>query len=165
MAAASNEALAVRTGVSRRFRLGWRALALSVVAAVAAVGVGVATLTSRPVVPIEEPGRETSLYTAHERTMMRLVAQGQIPAETLNTDPFIIKRLVNEGFVPRETVQSSPAPRTSLYSEQERALMNAVAGGQVPEEALDGDSFLIKRLIDQGQIPREAADTASGPQR
>jgi hypothetical protein len=43
--------------------------------------------------------------------------------------------------------------------------MNAVAGGQVPEEALVGDSFLIKRLIDQGQIPREAADTATGPQR
>jgi hypothetical protein len=163
MAAASNEALAARTGVSRRFRLGWRALALSVVAAVAVVGV--ATLTSRPVVPIEEPGREASLYTAEERTVMRLVAQGQIPAETLNTDPFIIKRLVNEGFVPRETVQSSPAPRTSLYSEQERALMNAVAGGQVPEEALDSDSFLIKRLIDQGQIPRGAADAATGAQR
>lgn len=59
---------------------------------------------------------------------------------------------MNEGVVPREALQPLIEP---LYSAQERALMAAVAAGQVPEAALEDESFLIKSLVNQGLVPRE----------
>jgi hypothetical protein len=68
-----------------------------------------------------------------------------------------IGTLVNQGLVPSETLQPSSIASTSLYSAQERALMNAVAQGMVPEETLESESFRIKGLINQGLIPAKAA--------
>lgn len=46
-----------------------------------------------------------------------------------------------------------------VYTARDRALMQAVAHGVVPEETLDTEDFLIKRLINQGLIPRQTIDS------
>lgn len=68
-----------------------------------------------------------------------------------------MEEFVNSGFVPREALQ--PMRPEPVYSAQDRALMAAVANGVVPEEALDTEDFLIKRLINQGLIPRQTIDS------
>jgi hypothetical protein len=65
------------------------------------------------------------------------------------------EQLVNSGVVPREALE--PSAVEPLYSAQDRALMSAVAAGIVPDEVLDDEHFLIRRLANQGLIPREAA--------
>jgi hypothetical protein len=45
-----------------------------------------------------------------------------------------------------------------LYSSQDRALMAAVASGVVPQEVLESDDFRIKRLVNQGLVPKESAE-------
>lgn len=69
----------------------------------------------------------------------------------------LMERLVNAGVVPLETLQPQQVQSEPLYTRRELALMAAVAGGQVPKEALDDETFLIKSLVNQGLIPREAA--------
>ncbi len=95
-----------------------------------------------------------STATASSTTMEQLVNAGVVPAETL--EPSTTEQLVNAGVVPAETLE--PRSVGSLYTAQDRALMAAVASGQVPAETLDGDSFLIKRLVNQGLIPRQSID-------
>jgi hypothetical protein len=43
-----------------------------------------------------------------------------------------------------------------LFTEADRALMAAVAGGVVPPQALESEGFVMKRLVNQGLIPRES---------
>ncbi len=95
-----------------------------------------------------------STATARNTTMEQLVNAGLVPAETL--EPSTVEQLVNAGLVPAETLE--PRSVGSLYTAQDRALMGAVASGQVPAATLDGDSFLIKRLINQGLVPRQTLD-------
>jgi hypothetical protein len=90
---------------------------------------------------------------------MRLVAQGYIPAETLDSEPFRTRGLINQGLVPQAALEPRPVGISPLYSAQEQAMMAAVAAGLVPEEALEGEPFRTKQLINQGLIPREAADS------
>jgi hypothetical protein len=71
------------------------------------------------------------------------------------------------GFSERRLTPARPPairrdPRRSIYSERDRALMAAVAAGLVPEEALETDHFLILSLVNQGLIPREAAEPRRG---
>jgi hypothetical protein len=149
-------------GVDRRKRpVGW---ALGGLVAVALAAVTVATviaLRPTPHVPVAGPVEVRSagapLYTAQEQAIMRLVAQGYLPAGTLQGRTFVFKSLVNRGLIPRESLTPYQGPVESLYTDQELAVMAAVAQGLVPREVLDGEPFLTKRLINQGLIPREAA--------
>ena len=95
-----------------------------------------------------------STATAGNTTMEQLVNAGLVPAEALESST--MEQLVNAGIVPAETLE--PERVGSLYTAQDRELMAAVASGQVPAETLDGDSFLIKRLINQGLVPRQTLD-------
>jgi hypothetical protein len=45
----------------------------------------------------------------------------------------------------------------SLYTPEELRLLEAVRSGQVPRETIDTDAFRLKRLANEGLIPREAA--------
>jgi hypothetical protein len=98
--------------------------------------------------------RGVSTATAGNTTMEQLVNAGLVPAETLELNT--MEQLVNAGVVPAETLDAKSVG--SLYTAQDRALMGAVARGQVPAETLDGGSFLVKRLINQGLIPRQTLD-------
>jgi hypothetical protein len=46
---------------------------------------------------------------------------------------------------------------SSLYTPAEKATMAAVAGGLVPRQVLESENFLLKKFINQGLIPRQAA--------
>lgn len=74
---------------------------------------------------------------------------------TAGSELTLIEQLVNEGLLPRETLEVKGEP---TYSAQDRALIAAVASGQVPHEVLDSDYFLIRRLVNQGLIPRETIE-------
>lgn len=78
---------------------------------------------------------------------------GAIHEVTEGSASTLIERLVNAGVLPRETLEPSKAE--PIYSVQDRALMAAVANGQVPEKVLESDYFLIKRLVNGGLVPRE----------
>jgi hypothetical protein len=53
---------------------------------------------------------------------------------------------------------SNPTPEVeSLYTPEELRLLEAVRSGQVPSETIDTDTFRLKRLANEGLIPREAA--------
>jgi hypothetical protein len=75
-----------------------------------------------------------------------------VPDATAGSELTLIEQLVNEGLLPRETLEVK-GERT--YSAQDRALIAAVASGQVPDEVLESDYFLIRRLVNQGLIPSE----------
>jgi hypothetical protein len=75
-----------------------------------------------------------------------------VPDATAGSELTLIEQLVNEGLLPRETLEVK-GERT--YSAQDRALIAAVASGQVPHEVLESDYFLIRRLVNQGLIPSE----------
>lgn len=140
-------------------RVGWAVGGLAVLALTGVVVAAVAILSGAPAIRQADERPVSSLYTAEELAVTRLVATGHIPAQTLDSEPFRTKGLVNQGLVPRAALEPRPVMIAPLYSAQEQALIAAVAAGLVPEEALDGEPFLTKRLINQGLIPREAADS------
>jgi hypothetical protein len=49
------------------------------------------------------------------------------------------------------------AAPSSLYTAQEKATIAAVTRGLIPNQALASESFLVKKFINQGLIPRQAA--------
>jgi hypothetical protein len=53
--------------------------------------------------------------------------------------------------------RTRPAEVESLYTPQALRLLEAVRSGQVPAETIDTDAFRLKRLANEGLIPREAA--------
>lgn len=143
----------------RGIRVGWAVGALAVLALAGVVVAAVAVLSEGPSIRQADERRVSSLYTEDELAVMRLVATGYIPAETLDSEPFLTKGLVNQGVVPRAALEARPVVIAPLYSAEERAVMEAVAAGVVPEETLDGEPFRTKRLVNQGLIPRAAADS------
>jgi hypothetical protein len=155
-----------RTGVLGGRRIsgtGWilGGLAALALVSVAAAAIVVAT-APEPVVPSSgKPAAHGSgsLYTQQELTVMRLIAQGYVPVETLNGGSFLTKRLANRGLLPRQALELRRAGRLPLYTTRERALMAAVAAGIVPRRTLQGEPFRTKRLINQGLIPRAAASS------
>jgi hypothetical protein len=140
-----------QTGQSEGLRAGWvlGSLALLGVATVTVIAsAALSRLTPTP--PVDEPSRVASMYSVAELAAMRLVAKGYIPVGTFPAEPFINGNLVNQGLLPRETLRANVVPGPSLYSAQERGVMAAVAKGLVPSEALESESFLIQRCINQG---------------
>lgn len=102
-----------------------------------------------------------SLYTQNEQKVMQLVNEGRVPAETLQGGIYRIKALVNQGLIPAATLQQYVAPVPPLYTKQELKIMALVAQGVLPRETLNAEPFRTKRLINQGLIPRAAANPAS----
>ena len=74
----------------------------------------------------------------------------------LEGQPFLTKELVNQGLVPRETVRFGVTVPLPLYCPEDRAVIHAVATGQVPDAGLENRTLLIKRLANQGLVPRAA---------
>jgi len=102
-----------------------------------------------------------SLYTQNEQKVMQLVNEGQVPAETLQGGVYRTKSLVNRGLIPAATLKLYQAPVPPLYTKQELKIMALVAQGVLPPQTLNAEPFRTKRLINQGLIPRAAAEPAS----
>ena len=137
-----------------------RALWILSGAALVAVAVAAAAFfwpgSGEQVVP--QHAAANSLYTESEQKVMQLVNEGQVPAATLQGGTFRIKSLVNRGLIPAETLGEYRAPVRPLYTKQELKIMALVAQGVLPPETLNAEPFRTKLLINQGLLPREAAD-------
>jgi len=161
MAVIEQEAPAIREE-HRRSPMKWALEALGILALVALVVSAVMLARSpAPVVGPHEPAAVAgagSLYTQEEQAILRLVNKGYLPAETLNGEPFRTKELVNEGLIPPAALAPWSPSVAPLYTARERAIMAAVASGQIPPQVLDGEPFRTKRLINQGLIPRGAGN-------
>jgi hypothetical protein len=144
-------------GVSVRGpRVGWALGGLSALALAAIVVAAVAVMFQAPT-EWEDAGTISPIYTRDEITVLRLVERGVIPRDILDTEPLRTKQLVAEGLVPRATLAARLFPVAPLYCAKEEAVVAGVADGVIPGEALRGEPFRTKRLINQGLIPREAA--------
>jgi hypothetical protein len=140
----------------RPIRIGWPLGVLAAVALIAVGAMSVAVFTRSPTAPSVRQARVGApLYTADELAVMRSVARGFIPAETLEGGTFLLKRLVNQGLIPRATLERAQVPVLPLYSTEEHALMRLANQGLIPAGTLDSRVWLIKRLVNQGLIPRE----------
>jgi hypothetical protein len=142
----------------RPLRIGWTTAALAALAtaAVAASAIVVLRTPATAPLPRDPAARTASIYTADERAVLRLVAEGVLPHEILDAEPFRTKALVAHGLVPRETlIPGIPALGIS-YCPKELAVLRAVAAGVVPEETLQGEPFRTRRLIARGELPPEA---------
>ncbi|HXJ64179.1 MAG TPA: hypothetical protein VNN79_10530 [Actinomycetota bacterium] len=130
---------------------------LSGAALVAVAAAAVFFFWPGPGAPKHEVARSTPLYTKGERTTMRLVHEGLVPAETLQGGIYRIKSLINQGLIPRETLDEYVPPIPPLYTPRELKIIMLVQAGILPKETLDGEPFRTKRLINAGYIPRSAA--------
>lgn len=76
-----------------------------------------------------------------------------------------ICQLATQGRVPLEACSTAPTrqPTQPLYTTTELEMMRLVDAGRLPEETLNTQTFLIKRLANEGQIPREAAHGLTTP--
>lgn len=146
-------------------RIGWILEALAVLAVLAVGGATVVVLTRSSSPPAVREAREptTPLYTAEELAVIRLVARGYVPEETLDGGFYVLKRLVNRGLVPREALGPAPTRVMPLYSAQELALITLVRRGLIPAETLDSATFAIKHLANAGLIPRQTVLPTSAP--
>jgi len=71
-----------------------------------------------------------------------------------------ICQLATQGSIPLEacsTASHGQQPHQPLYTTTEVEMLRLVEVGSLPKETLDSQTFLIKRLANQGQIPRETA--------
>ncbi len=79
-------------------------------------------------------------------------------AQALTNDERICQ-LANQGRVPLEACSAATTqqPTQPLYTTTELEMIRLVEGGRLPEGTLDNQTFLIKRLANEGEIPRDAA--------
>ena len=90
----------------------WPVGILAGVALAAVTVAAVAVLWPAP--KVQAPQRVStgsSLYTPQEQTVMRLVAEGLVPKETLDGGTYLIKRLINQGLIPREAAYPAASGR------------------------------------------------------
>ena len=146
-------------------RKGW-AVGILAGAALVAVAVAAATFfwpTSTGQTPQQEAA--VSLYTESEQTVMQLMNEGKVPAETLHGGVYRTKSLVNRGLIPAASLNEYRPAVNPLYTKRELLIMSLVARGQLPPETLNAEPFRTKRMINQGFIPREAAEQGTAAQR
>jgi hypothetical protein len=147
-----------------RRRRGW---GIGILAGAALVAVAVAAATFFwPASDGQTPQQRAavSLYTEREQMVMQLVNEGKVPAETLQGGVYRTKSLVNRGLIPAETLNDR-SPAKPLYTQREMHIMALVAQGVLPAETLNAEPFRTKRLINQGLIPREAAEQGASAGR
>jgi len=148
-----------------RRRKGW-AVGILAGAALVAVAVAVATFfwpSSDGQTPQQRAA--VSLYSSNEQKVMQLVNEGKVPAQTLQGGVYRTKSLVNQGLIPAASVNEYREPVSPLYTQRELHVMALVAQGILPAGTLNAEPFRTKRLINQGLIPREAAESGGSAGR
>lgn len=143
---------------------GWpMMLLLGLITAVVVVG-GVAlwqsgdtgTVTGVGDVTAVTPGAE-STFTAEEEIMVKLAAQGYIPMQAVDWDTIELKRAVAQGLVPEQALRPYIAPYEPLFTQEELATIELAEKGLIPWQTVDWEDVELRRLIDKGLIPRQAA--------
>jgi len=66
------------------------------------------------------------------------------------------EQLVNQGLVPAQTLELYRPPVEPLFTKSELLMIELAESGQIPMPAVDWEEVQLKRLVNQGLIPREA---------
>lgn len=144
------------TRIPERRRFGWMmVLPVLGIAAVAASGLTVALSGGEEAAPA--PVSVVPAVVDSDLIAGRLANQGLIPMEAVDWERVEMQRLANQGLIPKQALIPKTEEPESLYTPEERAIMDAVRRGEIPKAVLDGEPFLTKRLINQGLLPKGAA--------
>jgi hypothetical protein len=141
-------------------------LAVIVVAAVVAavvVSTSGGAETSQAVSSAEAVTPAASTQAAPDlRSDQALLAElanvGYIPSAAVDWRQLKTEELANQGLIPAQTLEPYIAPSESLFSESELLTMELAQSGQIPMQAVDWKAVEMKKLVNEGFIPRQALE-------
>lgn len=100
----------------------------------------------------------TSVFTEEEQIMMELAAKGYIPMQAVDWEAMYLKEAVAQGYVPEQSLHPYFSEGSeSLFTEEELATIELAEKGLIPMQSVDWEEVELKRLANQGLIPRQAA--------
>lgn len=91
-----------------------------------------------------------------QQILANLANLGHIPAAAVDWTLVRTEQLVNQGLIPAQTLQPYVAPVVPLFSEHETLMIELARSGQIPVQAVDWEDVEMKKLVNEGLIPREA---------
>lgn len=141
-------------GHGRRNRIVWSAAGAAAAVAIAAVTFTVTTTAPQERVQVQQ-ATSTGQDVDAEEFLNRLANQGYIPSQAVDQQRLQLERAVSGGQVPAAALQSSSTV-APLYSPTDTKLIESVRRGHVPADVLDSRTLLLKRLANDGKIPRAA---------
>lgn len=127
----------------------------------AAATVVIAALAVVLVVFLMDSGTETVVapdLRSDQQVLADLASRGYIPAEAVDYERLATENLVNQGLLPEAALRGYIAPSAPIFTPEDLALIHAAQTGVIPMEAVDWDDVALKRLVNQGLIPRAALD-------
>lgn len=135
---------------TRRFEVAMWVLVIIAVAAVVATAIMLTTAGE------EATTEAVPDFRSDQQKLAELANQGYIPAAAVDWELLRTERLVNQGQIPAQTLESYGSPIEPLFSADERLMIELAQTGQIPMEAVDWGDVQLKKLVNQGLIPREA---------
>lgn len=94
-------------------------------------------------------------FRSEQQILADLANRGYIPAEAADWRLLRTEQLVNQGQIPAQTLEPYRTPVQPLFSEAELVMIELAESGQIPREAVDWSEVELKKLVDQGLIPRQ----------
>jgi hypothetical protein len=153
------EAPATAAAPTRRsYAVVWTLAALALAATVAAVVLVTTGSESADDPGVAAPAVQMPDFRSEQRILADLAIAGYIPYAAVDWDYVELEPWVIQGHVPKQALQPYTEPVEPLWTAQERRMIELAATGQIPPEAVDWQKVSTKRLINQGLIPRQAAD-------
>ncbi len=134
-------------------RIGAVIWALAVIAMAAVAAVVVLMVTGGEETTGAAPGPD---YRSEQQILADLANQGYIPAAAVDWQLLKTERLVEQGLVPGEALEPASGPTDPLYTPDELLMIDLANTGQIPMEAVDWDEVALKKLVNQGLLPRAA---------
>jgi len=95
-------------------------------------------------------------FRSEQQILADLAHRGYIPAEAVDWRLLRTEQLVNQGRIPAQTLEPYRTPVEPLFSETELVMIELAKSGQIPREAVDWGEVELKKLVNQGLIPRQA---------
>ena len=93
---------------------------------------------------------------SEQRILADLASRGYIPSAAVDWRLLRTEELANRGLIPAETLEPYRPAVEPLFSDSELLMMELARTGRIPRQAVDWGEVELKRLVNQGLIPREA---------
>jgi hypothetical protein len=143
---------------ARRRTMGIAAWLVAAVAVAALVTVGIVVATGEEAAPAATTATAPDLRS-EQRVLADLAALGYIPAQAVDWQTLRTEQLIAQRLIPAQTLEpaGTPAPvpvPEPLFSESEELLIRLATTGQIPMQSVDWREVELKRLVNQGLIPR-----------
>ena len=90
--------------------------------------------------------------------LAELANRGYIPSAAVDWRQLKTEELVNQGLIPAQTLEPYIAAAEPLFSESELLTMEFARSRQIPVQAVDWQAVEMKKLVNEGFIPRQALE-------